>query len=98
MIWFLLKNACRHLACCFLQAFSSRSKHRYFIEKNNTFFSLNFQNEKRDPSLMQDYGNDPQFADPSIDTMREQKLAVRCWFSFLLLKSAFASLIKNKTS
>lgn len=34
------------------------------------------QIEKRDPALMQDYGRDPQFADGSIDAMREQKLAV----------------------
>ncbi|CAF1196691.1 unnamed protein product [Adineta steineri] len=33
--------------------------------------------EKRDPSLMQDYGRDPQYADASIDAMREQKIAVR---------------------
>jgi hypothetical protein len=32
--------------------------------------------EKRDPSLMQDYGRDPQYADASIDAMREQKIAV----------------------
>jgi len=32
--------------------------------------------EKRDPSLLQDYGRDPQYADASIDAMREQKLAV----------------------
>ncbi|CAF3621382.1 unnamed protein product [Adineta steineri] len=31
--------------------------------------------EKRDPSLMQDYGRDPQYADASIDAMREQKIA-----------------------
>ncbi|CAF1153852.1 unnamed protein product [Adineta ricciae] len=31
--------------------------------------------EKRDPSLLQDYGRDPQYADASIDAMREQKLA-----------------------
>ncbi|UJR09973.1 hypothetical protein I4U23_014197 [Adineta vaga] len=31
--------------------------------------------EKRDPSLLQDYGRDPQYADASIDAMREQKIA-----------------------
>ena len=36
-----------------------------------------FKVEKRDPSLLQDYGRDPQYADASIDAMREQKLAVR---------------------
>ena len=34
------------------------------------------QVEKRDPSLMQDFGRDPEYADASIDAMREQKLAV----------------------
>ena len=37
---------------------------------------MTVQIEKRDPALMQDYGRDPQFADGSIDAMREQKLAV----------------------
>ncbi|CAF1602955.1 unnamed protein product [Rotaria sp. Silwood1] len=31
--------------------------------------------EKRDPSSTQDYGRDPQYADASIDAMREQKMA-----------------------
>ncbi|CAF2015439.1 unnamed protein product [Rotaria magnacalcarata] len=31
--------------------------------------------EKRDPSLTQDYGRDPQYADAAIDAMREQKMA-----------------------
>ncbi|CAF1075833.1 unnamed protein product [Rotaria sordida] len=31
--------------------------------------------EKRDPSLTQDYGRDPQYADASIDAMREQKMS-----------------------
>jgi len=33
--------------------------------------------EKRDPSSVKDYGRDPEYADASIDAMREQKLAVR---------------------
>jgi hypothetical protein len=33
---------------------------------------------------MQDYGRDPQYADASIDAMREQKMAVSQFFFFLL--------------
>ena len=40
------------------------------------FDSFFLKVEKRDPSLMQDYGRDPVYADASIDAMREQKLAV----------------------
>ena len=36
---------------------------------------------------MQDYGRDPQYADASIDAMREQKLAVRRREKLLLIKS-----------
>jgi hypothetical protein len=38
--------------------------------------SFRIQIAKRDPSLMQDYGRDPNFADATIDTMRDQKQAV----------------------
>ncbi|CAF4637073.1 unnamed protein product [Rotaria sp. Silwood2] len=31
--------------------------------------------EKRDPTTIQDYGRDAQYADASIDAMREQKMA-----------------------
>ncbi len=51
---------------------------RKYVEKD--FYNLDLiiflKVEKRDPSLLQDYGRDPQYADASIDAMREQKLAV----------------------
>ncbi|CAF0727488.1 unnamed protein product [Didymodactylos carnosus] len=33
--------------------------------------------EQRDPTLLKDYGNDPQYADQAVDAMKEQKMAVR---------------------
>ena len=39
---------------------------------------------------MQDYGRDPQYADASIDAMREQKIAVN---KFLLLLSYRSKII-----
>ena len=41
---------------------------------------------------MQDYGRDPQYADASIDAMREQKLAVNSFLSFFLLYIYFLNL------
>jgi hypothetical protein len=29
---------------------------------------------KKDPSLLEDYGKDPQFEEPIIDTLKEQKM------------------------
>lgn len=51
--------------------------------------------EKRDPSLMQDYGRDPAYADASIDAMREQKLAVNEFIIKNHLVLCFFFLLRN---
>jgi hypothetical protein len=57
-----------------LQTISTGSKSNKICNLYLLVFFLKV--EKRDPSLMQDYGRDPQYADASIDAMREQKMAV----------------------
>jgi hypothetical protein len=33
-----------------------------------------FKEAKKDPSLLEDYGRDPQFEEPVIDALRDQKM------------------------
>ena len=69
------QNAVGRLARRLFQTLSARSS----SSRSKRPFSIvsSFQVEKRDPSLMQDYGRDPQYADASIDALRDQKFAVR---------------------
>ena len=41
-----------------------------------TLFGKHFPQEesKKDPSLLEDYGKDPQFDEPVVDTLKEQKM------------------------
>lgn len=61
-----------------MQAFSTRSMFWFnyigFILIISKSISFDFQESKKDPSLLEDYGKDPQFEEPIIDSLKEQKM------------------------
>ncbi len=50
--------------------------HKTLLDLWRTLFCKHFPQEesKKDPSLLEDYGKDPQFEEPVIDSLKEQKM------------------------